>query len=122
MASNCSSAVQASQRMKLGSVVLARLSAAFCALCLPATLVCGADEIKDSACMECHGDKTLTKKNAAGKEVSLFVDHTRLAASTHRTNTCASCHSDITGKHPDDEVAAKAPDCRRCHQNQSESY
>jgi formate dehydrogenase gamma subunit len=81
-----------------------------------------AAEIKNSACMECHSDKTLTKTNAAGKEVSLFVDLAKLAASVHKTNTCASCHADITAKHPDDNLPAKAPACAKCHEKQSESY
>jgi len=33
-----------------------------------------AAEIKNSACLVCHSDKTLTTTNAAGKEISLFVD------------------------------------------------
>lgn len=81
-----------------------------------------AAEIKNSACLECHSDKTLTKTNAAGKEISLFVDEARLAASVHKTNTCASCHADITDKHPDDNVAARPPECIRCHEQQTESY
>jgi cytochrome b subunit of formate dehydrogenase len=72
--------------------------------------------------MECHGDKTLTTTNAAGKEVSLFVDLTKLAASIHKTNTCASCHADITARHPDDNVAAKPANCMGCHPSQMESY
>ena len=82
----------------------------------------GADEIKNSACLECHSDKTLSKTNAAGKEISLFVDEAKLAASVHKTNTCASCHADITAKHPDDNVPAQPPNCGRCHEKQSESY
>ena len=81
-----------------------------------------AEEIKNSACLECHGDKTLTTTNAAGKEVSLFVDEAKLAASIHKTNTCASCHADITSKHPDDNVPAKPAACATCHEKQSESY
>ena len=86
---------------------------AFCSL---------SQEIKNSACMECHADKTLTRTNSAGKEVSCFVDLAKLAASVYRTNTCASCHSDITIKHPDDNVPAKPINCRSCHQKESESY
>jgi formate dehydrogenase gamma subunit len=81
-----------------------------------------ADEIKSSACMECHSDKTLTRTNAAGKEVSVFVDEARLKASVHRTNACASCHTDITVKHPDDNVPAGPVACAKCHEKQSESY
>lgn len=81
-----------------------------------------AADLKDSDCLECHSDKTLTKSNAAGKEISLFVDPAKLIASAHKTNTCASCHSGITEKHPDDNIAAKPVDCRSCHERQSESY
>ena len=80
------------------------------------------EPIKNSACLDCHGDKTLTKTNAAGKEVSLFVDIAKLAGSVHKTNLCASCHADITVKHPDDNVPAQAPNCKQCHEKQSESY
>jgi formate dehydrogenase gamma subunit len=79
-------------------------------------------EIKNSACLDCHSDKTLTTTNAAGREISLFVDVAKLAASIHRTNTCASCHSDITVKHPDDNLAAQPVNCAKCHEKQSESY
>lgn len=61
--------------------------------------------LKDSDCLECHSDKTLTRTNAAGKEISLLVDPAKLAASVHQTNTCASCHADLTEKHPDDNLA-----------------
>jgi formate dehydrogenase gamma subunit len=81
-----------------------------------------AEPIKNSACLECHGDKTLTKTNAAGKEVSLFVDVAKLGASVHKTNLCAGCHADITAKHPDDNVPAQPANCKGCHEKQSESY
>jgi len=81
-----------------------------------------AEPIENSACLECHADKTLTKANAAGKEISLFVDVARLAASVHKTNTCASCHTDITSGHPDNNVPAQPVNCRRCHEKPSESY
>jgi len=52
----------------------------------------------------------------------LFVDPAKLAASAHKTNSCASCHSDLTEEHPDDNLAAKPVDCRQCHERQTESY
>jgi formate dehydrogenase gamma subunit len=78
--------------------------------------------LNDSDCLECHSDKTLAKTNAAGKEISLFVDPAKLAASAHKTNTCASCHADLTEKHPDDNLAAKRVNCRACHERQTQSY
>jgi formate dehydrogenase gamma subunit len=91
-------------------------------LCLIAATAARAEEIRNSVCLECHADKTLSKTNAAGKEVSLFVDALKLSASAHKTNTCASCHADITVKHPDDNLAAKPVNCRTCHERQTESY
>lgn len=81
-----------------------------------------AEPISNSSCMDCHGDKSLTTTNAAGKEISLFVDLAKLAASVHRTNSCVSCHSDIGRKHPDDNVRIKPANCTGCHSAQAESY
>lgn len=78
--------------------------------------------ISNSSCMDCHGDKTLTTTNAAGKEVLLFVDLSRFATSIHKTNSCVSCHSDLTTKHPDDNVPAKAVNCAVCHESQAKGY
>ena len=91
-------------------------------LALAALRVSAAEALKNSDCLECHADKTLTKTNAAGKVTLLFVDQSKVAGSVHKTNTCASCHTDLTAKHPDDEVAARLVDCARCHEEQSASY
>ncbi len=80
-----------------------------------------ADVLKNADCLECHSDKTLTTTNA-GKVISLFVDAAKLAASVHHTNSCASCHDDLTSKHPDDNKPARPVDCARCHESQSISY
>jgi cytochrome b subunit of formate dehydrogenase len=81
-----------------------------------------ADKSPNSACLECHSDKTLSKTNAAGKEVSLFVDEAKLKATLHKTNTCADCHADITSKHPDDNVPAQPPSCVKCHEEPVKQY
>ena len=80
------------------------------------------EELKNSFCLDCHSDKTLNKTTASGHEVSLFVDTAKLAASIHKINTCASCHSDLTSKHPDDNLPAQIVNCAKCHSEQSESY
>lgn len=91
-------------------------------LAFNAFLATAADAPKDSDCLLCHEDKTLVKTNAAGRSVSLYVDAVKLKASAHKTNTCASCHSDLTDKHPDDNVPAKPANCAACHQRFSDSY
>ncbi|MCP5517909.1 MAG: cytochrome b/b6 domain-containing protein [Verrucomicrobiales bacterium] len=81
-----------------------------------------ADAIPDEDCLLCHSDPDMTKTDADGNEVSVFVDEAIFAASAHGTNTCFSCHDDITSDHPDDGVIPKRIDCATCHEDQSESY
>ncbi len=81
-----------------------------------------ADPIPNDDCLVCHGDKDLTRTNAAGETISLYVDAAVLARSLHATNTCWSCHSDIGNGHPDDGIAVKPVVCATCHQDQSHSY
>jgi formate dehydrogenase gamma subunit len=81
-----------------------------------------AELIKDSDCLDCHNDKSLVKTNAIGRAVSLFVNEPVLRASVHSTNSCQSCHPDITAAHPDDERAATPVDCSQCHARQTHSY
>lgn len=85
--------------------------------CLPA--VAG---LKNSDCLDCHGDNTLVKTNAAGKAVSLFVDAAKLKLSIHRTNDCISCHADVTAKHPDDNKAILPVTCSGCHPRQTRTF
>ncbi len=84
--------------------------------------VVAADEIKNSDCLECHSDKTLTATNAAGVVRSIYMDASILAGSAHQKTSCAGCHSDLTYKHPDDNIPAKPVNCSRCHEDQSLSY
>ena len=78
--------------------------------------------LKDSDCLDCHSDNALFKTNATGKAISLFVDKASLAASVHGTNTCISCHGDVTAKHPDDYKILQPVNCATCHPKQTESY
>jgi len=78
--------------------------------------------LKDGDCLDCHGDNTLTKTNAAGKTISLFVDAAKLKLSAHTTNACISCHADISNKHPDDNKPVALVNCAACHARQTESF
>jgi formate dehydrogenase gamma subunit len=73
-------------------------------------------------CLDCHEDKELTKTNAQGRTISLYVDAAVLARSVHRTNLCMSCHADITERHPDDGLAVKPARCETCHAPQTASF
>ena len=94
----------------------------FLGCCLSPLLLLAADpKPAKEDCMECHSDKTLSKTNA-GVALSLFVDLSRVTNSVHRTNTCRSCHADISSKHPDDELAPKPVNCSICHTNEAAIY
>ena len=91
-------------------------------LCLFAFTRPVAAGLKDSDCLDCHGDNTLTKTNAAGKTISLFVDKAKLKLSAHQTNACISCHADISAKHPDDNKPVALVSCTACHARQAASF
>jgi len=78
--------------------------------------------LKNSDCLDCHGDNTLFKTNAAGKAISLFVDAAKLKLSAHQTNACISCHADVSAKHPDDNRPVAPVNCEVCHARQTQSY
>jgi len=78
--------------------------------------------IDNSDCFGCHEDKALTKKDAAGKTVNLFVDTAKYAASSHASNACTSCHSDITEVPHPDKFSAKPVACITCHVKAVQSY
>lgn len=93
----------------------------WCALFVFATLPAWAG-LSNGDCLDCHGDNTLFKTNSAGKAISLFVDEAKLKLSVHGTNTCISCHADVTAGHPDDGKPVAPANCSRCHQRQTASY
>lgn len=101
---------------------MAPLGALLMALAAAGPDASAASALKDSDCLLCHEDKSLAKTNTAGKVTSLYVDVAKLKASSHRTNTCAACHSDLTDQHPDNNVPARPVNCAACHRRQSESY
>lgn len=78
--------------------------------------------LKNSDCLDCHGDNTLVKTNTAGKVISLFVDAAKLKLSAHKTNDCISCHTDVTNRHPDDNKPVALVNCGICHKRQTESF
>ncbi len=108
--------------MSVGKSEMA-LAAAVLFLLATAGPVASAAEVPDNSdCLLCHSDNTLTTTNAAGREIFLFVDEKKLAASVHKTNSCISCHSDLATGHPDSGVPAKPVNCAICHPRQTASY
>ena len=86
------------------------------------TSTLAAEKNPNAACLDCHSDKTLYKTNTAGVGISLFIDEAKLALTVHKTNTCASCHADITIKHPDDNIIPKPVNCGICHEQPAKDY
>ncbi len=78
--------------------------------------------LKDSDCLDCHADNTLFKTNSAGRARSLFVDAAKLKLSAHKTNTCITCHTDVSNRHPDDNRSVAVVNCAGCHARQTESF
>src|ERR1043165_3476557 len=53
---------------------------------------CAGEKNPNTACLDCHSGKALSKTNSLGKEISLFVDEGRFVGTVHATNSCSSCH------------------------------
>ena len=66
-------------------------------------------------CLECHSDKSLTKKRD-GRTVSLFIDAARFNASVHAKANCTDCHADLKGKDLPHDETLKPAQCRSCHE------
>lgn len=82
----------------------------------------GAD---NSACLGCHQDESMSKQDATGKKVSLFVSEAEYKDSIHGRLSCSSCHTQIK----DDAHAAgssKVSDhkvnCGACHREPEKGY
>jgi len=93
-----------------------------CLLCAGGLRAVAEEAIPNDKCMECHSMEDLTKELPDGSEKSLFVQEDVLLSSMHRTNTCASCHSDLTGEHPDNEIPAQPVNCGQCHSEEATIY
>ncbi len=89
-------------------------TAIFCIVFTPEALVASDD------CMECHNDAELTKVDASGKEISLFVNASVFESSVHGDFECVSCHTGIS-ELPHEEKLPKVA-CGGCHEEEREIY
>lgn len=80
----------------------------------------------DAACLECHGDASMTADLEGGGSASLFVDAERLAGSVHGESglSCTDCHAGMKPDHATGtlpartrhELARKGSEaCKGCH-------
>ena len=96
------------------------LQVVFFALLLCAPACWGAQKIKDSDCLTCHGDSTLAA-DENGKQVSLFVDQNKLKHSFHgRLFGCVDCHTDV--KSLAHETPPKKITCAGCHEQAQQAW
>ena len=77
-------------------------------------------KLKDSDCLACHSDSTLTTE-VDGKTVSLYVDAAKLKPSIHGAMlACVDCHTDV--KSLVHEAAPRKISCAQCHADAQEAY
>ncbi|MFQ5429628.1 MAG: cytochrome b/b6 domain-containing protein [Phycisphaerae bacterium] len=91
--------------------------------CAPATAV-GQEK---SDCLKCHAEAGL-KVERNGRDISLYVNADRLAASVHAELSCAACHESISME----DLQPDAPNphgpgphlvqCGECHEAEAELY
>jgi cytochrome b subunit of formate dehydrogenase len=75
---------------------------------------------KDSDCLLCHSDSTLSK-DVNGKKVSLYVDSGKLKHSIHGgILSCVDCHSDV--KSSPHESTPSIVRCAKCHADEQKAY
>ena len=77
-------------------------------------------QVATSDCMECHGEKDLTKVVNDTVEVSLFVDLEKFGNSAHGGFECVDCHVTIEDIPHDEKL--DLPDCNQCHDDVAEEY
>ena len=92
---------------------------------LASLLICvgayGAEhKIKDSDCLSCHGEPSLSVETG-GKKISLFVDKDKLKHSFHgRLFGCVDCHKDV--KSLVHEASPEKITCAGCHEASQQAY
>ncbi|MDH5298539.1 MAG: ammonia-forming cytochrome c nitrite reductase subunit c552, partial [Desulfobulbaceae bacterium] len=101
---------------------------ALSAVLLLGTVTTAAWAIDNEACMDCHGDQSLSRSQSNGMKASLYVDFDKFKYSVHNVNgiACVDCHADITKLDMDQEVPHSvnlAPvACDTCHPEVAEAY
>jgi hypothetical protein len=79
----------------------------------------------NSMCLGCHQDESLSRQDASGRKISLFVSEAALKSSAHGKLSCSDCHIKIRddahaegGK----KAADKKVDCAACHAKADKEY
>jgi len=81
---------------------------------------CDAQKLKDSDCLTCHSDATLTEE-VNGTAVSIAVDPNQLKHSVHGgVLACVDCHTDVKSLAHD--KPPRKVSCAECHSDAQQSY
>jgi cytochrome b subunit of formate dehydrogenase len=75
-----------------------------------------AQKLKDSDCLTCHGDATMTDSDGH----SITVDANKFKHSVHSTFSCVDCHTDV--KSLAHETPPKKITCDQCHSDEGQGY
>jgi hypothetical protein len=78
----------------------------------------------NSFCFNCHNDKSLSRTDARGRKVSLFVSEDGFKKSIHEKLSCSDCHTHIKDdKHAEGgKLIDKSVDCGVCHKEAEKEY
>ena len=82
--------------------------------------VVSGQDISNADCLDCHGDKDLSKTINDTTEISLYVDQHKFSISTHGEFSCVDCHVNIEDIPHDENL--EHPDCNQCHDDVAEEY
>jgi hypothetical protein len=78
----------------------------------------------NSFCFNCHNDESLSRTDARGKKISLFVSEDGFKKSIHGEVSCSDCHTHIKDdKHAEGgKTVDKSVNCGVCHQEAERVY
>ncbi len=89
---------------------------------IAAAFASAAMALENAECFACHGERSLTKTDKAGRELSLYVDEAQYTASIHGKNLCTSCHGDIADLPHPDGFTHRPVSCSACHRVETDIY
>ncbi|HTP12057.1 MAG TPA: cytochrome b/b6 domain-containing protein [Bacteroidota bacterium] len=72
-------------------------------------------------CLNCHGDKSVTMERH-GKEVSIYVDESKLNRSPHQKLVCVACHVGFDANNVPHKEKIEPVRCQTCHKDVQQKH
>jgi len=72
-------------------------------------------------CLNCHSDKSMTMERK-GREVSIYVDESKLNESVHGTLACVACHVGFDPNNVPHKAKIEPVKCWACHKDAQEKH